>query len=484
MNDVKETETLMAPSSLLFSDKLEVGVLTCILNNNNNFFAQNTALKADLFHNQKNRKLFSLIQKGISDGKTVDLMYVVSETSKSTDKQAYAIDELMSNFTGYISDALFGQYVETLSELAKRRRMWLLGQKLIRLGVDMSYSVNEARKEVEATLEAEDEGVSDVISMKEANEKMMKKVHDNISGVSDTFLPTGFAFLDDHCGFQTGDFNVIAAASSSGKTSLATKIAVNVAKSGKPVMCYSMEMTAEQLAARINSPIANVSSSLIQYKKLYEQQFYDVQNAVKETDGLPIYFDDKSTSSAEAIFTSIRANVRSRGIKMFVIDYLQILSSVKAVKDEQSFLGEVSRKLKNLAKELQVNITVLSQLSRNNQDPMPTLDRLRASGQIAEASDTILMIWRPSLYGKTSYRDSLAPVDGTAEIIIGKGRNVGTGSFIVGFEPSTTNFYDLTEEQREMWSKGTGKSDKAKESPHDIPAPIEKSKPVQQDLPF
>jgi replicative DNA helicase len=234
MNDAKETETLTAPSSLLFSEKLEVGVLTCILNNNNNFFAQNAALKADLFHNQKNKKLFLLIQKGISDGKTVDLMYVISETSKSTDKQAYAIDELMSNFTGYISDALFGQYVETLSELAKRRRMWLLGQKLIRLGVDMTYSVNEARKEVEATLEAEDEGISDVISMKEANERMMKKVHDNISGISDTFLPTGFAFLDDHCGFQTGDFNVIAAASSSGKTSLATKIAVNVAKSGKP----------------------------------------------------------------------------------------------------------------------------------------------------------------------------------------------------------------------------------------------------------
>lgn len=482
MSDVKETETLTAPSSLLFSEQMEVGVLTCILNNNSNFYSAGKVLNEGLFYNQKNEKLFKAIQDGITGGKTVDLMYVVSEASRSTDKSAYTIDELMAVFTGYISDALFGQYVSTLSELAKRRRMWLLGQKLIRLGVDMTYSVDEARKELMAAIEAEDDG-GDIITMKEANERMMRKVHDNIAGTSDTFLPTGFAFLDDHCGFQTGDYNVIAASSSSGKTSLATKIAVSVAKSGKPVMCYSMEMMAEQIAARINSPIAHVSSSLIQYKKLYESQYNDVERAVSETNGLPIYFDDSSTSSAEAILTSIRVNSRRYGVKLFIIDYLQILSSVKAVKDEQSFLGEISRKLKNLAKELQVNITVLSQLSRNNQDPMPTLDRLRASGQIAEASDTILMIWRPSLYGKTSYKGSNAPVDGTAEVIIAKGRNVGTGSFIVGFDPSTTNFYDISAEQRLAWDREFESGKKGKDrAGDDIPAPINMSN--QKQLPF
>lgn len=475
-----EVKTEKVPESLLFSSQLEAGVLTCILNNNDNFFSSGKVLCEDIFHDTKNRKLFKTIQKGISDGKTVDLMYVVSETARSTDKDAYAIDELMANFTGYVSDVLFGEYLNTLVELAKRRRMWLLGQKLIRLGVDMTYTVDDAMKEVEAALEAENGVANEVMSLKDANKKMMERVRDNITGKSDTFLPTGFAFLDDHCGFQTGDFNVIAAASSSGKTSLATKIAVNVAGSGKPVMCYSMEMMAEQIAARINSPIAKVSSSLIQYKKLYEDQYNEVVKAVRETDELPIYFDDSSTSSAEAIFTSIRANSRRYGIKLFIIDYLQILSSVKAVKDEQSFLGEVSRKLKNLAKELHVNITVLSQLSRNNQDPMPTMDRLRASGQIAEASDTVLLIWRPSLYGKTSYKNSNAPVEGTAEIIIAKGRNVGTGSFIVGFDPSTTNFYDISAEQRLAWDREfeSGKKGKNKAG-NDIPAPINMSNQKQ-----
>ena len=265
---------------------------------------------------------------------------------------------------------------------------------------------------------------------------------------------------------------------------------MNAAKAGKPVMCYSMEMMAEQIAARINATISKVSSSLIQYKKLYESQFNDVQKAVNETNDLPIYFDDSSTTSAEAIFTSMRASSKKYGIKVFIIDYLQILSSIKSVSDQQSFLGEVSRKLKNLAKELNVNVTVLSQLTRNNQDPMPTLDRLRASGQIAEASDTVLLIWRPSLYGKTSYKDSYAPVEGTAQIIIAKGRNIGTGSFIAGFDADTTNFYDFPEEQLQSWAKsGKPKEDgewKRKDGKDDMPLGIQVrgNTAKEQELPF
>lgn len=483
MIDNQKTQNKDLPSSLIFSGNLETGVLTCILNNNNNFFSVGKMLSENLFYDTKNKNLFKMIQKGISDGKTVDLMYVVTETAKSTAKNIYTVSDLMSMFTGYISDALFGQYVEELIELSRRRSLWILGQKLIRLGVDMTYSYDDAMKEIESVMDKDGEADTGVISLKDANTKMMQRVRDNITGVSDSFIPTGFSYIDSRGGFQTSDFNVIAADTSSGKTSLATNIAVNAAKAGKPVMCYSMEMMAEQVAARINATISKVSSSLIQYKKLYESQFNDVQKAVNETNDLPIYFDDRSTTSAEAIFTSMRANSKKYGIKMFIIDYLQILSSIKSVNDQQNFLGEVSRKLKNLAKKLNVNVTVLSQLSRNNQDPMPTLDRLRASGQIAEASDTVLLIWRPSLYGKTSYKGSNAPVDGTAEIIIAKGRNVGTGSFIVGFDPSTTNFYDISTEQRLAWDRDFNSGKKGKDGTGtDIPEPINMSN--QKSIPF
>ena len=104
-----ETQNKNVPSSLIFSGKLEVGVLTCILNNNNNLLSVGKMLSEDLFHDMKNKNLFRMIQKGISDGKMVDLMYVVTETAKSTAKNIYTVSDLMSMFTGYISDALFGQ---------------------------------------------------------------------------------------------------------------------------------------------------------------------------------------------------------------------------------------------------------------------------------------------------------------------------------------------------------------------------------------
>ena len=308
MIDNTEAQDKNIPSSLIFSGKLEIGVLTCILNNNNNFFSVGKMLSEGLFYDTKNKNLFRMIRKGISDGKTVDLMYVVAETAKSTAKGIYTVPDLMGIFTGYISDALFGQYVEELVELSRRRSLWTLGQKLIRLGVDMTYSYNDAMKEIESVMEKDGDTDTGVISLKDANAKMMQRVRDNITGVSDSFIPTGFSYIDSRGGFQTSDFNVIAAATSSGKTSLATSIAVNAAKVGKPVMCYSMEMMAEQIAARINATISKVSSSLIQYKKLYESQFNDVQKAVNETNDLPIYFDDSSTTSAEAIFTSMRAS--------------------------------------------------------------------------------------------------------------------------------------------------------------------------------
>ena len=244
MIDNTENQNKNVPSSLIFSGNLEIGVLTCILNNNNNFFSVGKMLSENLFYDTKNKNLFKMIQKGISDGKTVDLMYVVTETARSTAKNIYTVPDLMSMFTGYISDALFGQYVEELVELSRRRSLWILGQKLIRLGVDMTYSYDDAMKEIESVMEKDGDTDTGVLSLKDANTKMMQRVRDNITGVSDSFIPTGFSYIDSRGGFQTSDFNVIAAATSSGKTSLATNIAVNAAKAGKPVMCYSMEMKA------------------------------------------------------------------------------------------------------------------------------------------------------------------------------------------------------------------------------------------------
>ena len=204
----------------------------------------------------------------------------------------------------------------------------------------------------------------------------------------------------------------------------------------------------------------------------------ELSQAMKQTDELPIYFDDDSTVSFDSIVASIRMNVRHLGIKLVGIDYLQILASTGHVNNQEQFLGAISRKCKNLAKELNICIVALSQLARNTTDPKPTISRVRASGQIVEAADTVAMIWRPSEYGK-SYTDFIVDnVPTTAELIFGKGRNVGTFNCIVGFDKETTHFYEYDGDVKRHGEIHIDGKKKGKEEKEPLP-PIE-----QGSLPF
>lgn len=474
---------------LVFNEALEKRILTAILCNNGCYYAAANMLGSYMFRNGKNARLFKIIQDGMANNKVVDVMYCAMYVTEHPDKNGYSMIDITTEFSGYVSDALFGQDVENLRMLARRREIWVLSGKLSNICKDMSYTVDMALKDISKVMDDDNTSESGIISMRQANAELKKRIGANTNGTSDTAIHTGFSAIDDNGGFQLTDFNVIAADSSMGKTSFAMNIAENAASSGKPVMVYSMEMQSWQLAARINAHTAQTPANIIQYQKLADSQAHGVENAMSITDNLPLYFDDKSTSSAEAIMASIRLHAKKLGVKLFIIDYLQILSAIGTVKNQESFLGEVSRKLKNLAKELNVNITVLSQLARNPQDPKPTLARVRASGQIVEAADMVLLIWRPEAYGKTSYKDSKAPVTNTAEIMIAKGRNIGTGTFIVHFDPKTTYFYDPTPGEKTAWSMTSFTSEKKDmdKSNCDNTDPLAPPPPqdyVGQDIPF
>lgn len=207
-----------------------------------------------------------------------------------------------------------------------------------------------------------------------------------------------------------------------------------------------MEMNATQLAARINAPLcqADISSADILYRPLTLDEIRDFDKAKGNTDTLPVFFDDKSNISFEKIMSSIRRNNKKYGIRAFFIDYLQILNSTQDMSDTERFMGQVARNLKNLAKELDVCIVALSQLSRDKQDPYPRMSRIRASGQIGEAADNVIFIYRPEEYHLTFRHKADLDPDGHAEIIVGKGRNIGTGSFFCSFDKRKTCFMDGT----------------------------------------
>ena len=254
---------------------------------------------------------------------------------------------------------------------------------------------------------------------------------------------TGFRHIDERGGFFPSDLVVIAAESSQGKTSFAMDIAVNIAKDGVPVAVYTMEMRKAQLSTRVLAQETKINSRLIMGERLNSDEVERINKTIARLRNLPVYFDESSTTSINTIYFSIRTLARRMGVKMVVVDYLQILSTNQKVVNLEAFYGEVTRRLKNLAKDLNICIVLLSQLSRGYDTVEPSLSRLRGSGQINEAADMTFLIYRPEYYGK-HYTGTFAMIDpkGTALIECAKGRNVGTYSFVCGFDAEHTHFYD------------------------------------------
>jgi replicative DNA helicase len=230
-------------------------------------------------------------------------------------------------------------------------------------------------------------------------------------------------------------------------------------------MLFTLEMTVEQVAARINASFSGVSSGLMLYKKLRTDQIRDFERAKSVSDGLPIYVDD-SSRSYDRIKGGIRFNAIRRGVKVFYIDFLQRISKPASMREsEAQFYETLSNDFKDLAKDLKVCIVALSQFNREvkDADPRPTLSKFKASSGIEQAADTALLLYRPGYYGKRHRQRPELDPERSAEIIIGKGRNIGTGSFYVGFSPELSQFNDI-------------------EAPDDAQSPI--PVPAEKELPF
>lgn len=229
-------------------------------------------------------------------------------------------------------------------------------------------------------------------------------------------------------------------------TSLALALVDSAAKHGDGVAFYSMEMKKEQCAARLLAMNSGVPSSDILFSRLDDNYLRILDSGVNKIYNLPIYFDDNSTSNIDKIIASIRSMKSKYDITGAVVDYLQILNVNQKSMNKEQAMGDVARRLKNLAKELDIWIIALSQLNRDSFNPVPNLNRLRDSGQIAEAADIVMFVYRPEIYGKF-YPDPFANVStkGTAMIDIAKGRNIGLLKFICSFDSRTTHFKEFTD---------------------------------------
>ena len=258
-------------------------------------------------------------------------------------------------------------------------------------------------------------------------------------------LKTGLSKYDAHIGgLQKSDLVIIAGETSQGKTSLALSMAFNAATmyEGR-IAIFSLEMSAEQLTARLTSMETGISSKKILFYPLHKYDSDKISNMEK----LPasgIYINDCGNSSIEYILSGIRLSHLQHNIQAVVVDYLQLVRDPE-IRHEEAEISSIARRLKNIAKELDITVILLSQLNRDKNNPKPTLGRLRGSGQIEEAADIVAFIWRPETYGLNEYMDDGPKPNntaGNAQLMIAKGRNYGPAKMYLSYDERLTYFTD------------------------------------------
>ena len=281
-------------------------------------------------------------------------------------------------------------------------------------------------------------------------ESLVVQLLDRVQEMADnpvdvTGVPTGFADLDRMTsGLQAGDLVVLAARPSMGKTSFAVNIAEHVAlNEGLPVAIFSMEMGAAQLAVRIVGSIGRVNQGNLRTGKLTDEEWPRLTEAIERLRTVSLHIDETPGLTPTELRANARRLARQCGkLGLIVVDYLQLMSgSGSSGSDNRATeLGEISRGLKMLAKELQCPVIALSQLNRSVEqrtDKRPMMSDLRESGAIEQDADIIMFIYRDDYYNKDSNEPNVA------EVIIGKQRNGPTGTVKLYFQKSQTRFENL-----------------------------------------
>lgn len=404
-------------------------------------------LDEDCFYDPMCRDIWKAVDNMGKQGMPIDVISVSAELSKQ--KSNVTALDLMNISAQIASSAHVEYHAIRLQDLGRRRKLWVVGQQLSKVGLSEEILTADAHQEAIESIGGVFEKADGVFTLDDAmnslNEIMVKNA--TVGGVT-TGTKTGMERFDEKGGLQKSDLIIVAGETSQGKTSLALCMTRHAIENGAKVAFYSMEMTKEQLTARLLSAKTNIPANNILYSgSLAPSEIRMIDDARGKLPGENLFFDDKSTSNIDSILLSIRMLKMQKDIDGAVVDYLQILnvnSRSTSLSREQA-MGDAARRFKNLAKELNIWIIALSQLSRDSNCPEPNLNRLRDSGQIGEAADVVILVYRAEYYNRAypapfDNKDDY-PTDGTAMIDVAKGRNIGTFKFFMGFNKNTTNFF-------------------------------------------
>lgn len=457
--------------------EVEMALLGALLVNNNAFDRVADLVDADAFADLAHQRIFEAIQRLIEAGR---------QATATTLRRQFEQEESLKDLGGarYLAELAAGAAnIIDAADYARLVRDLHLRRQLIEIGTDTVNEAYGADPDLEAAdlIEGAEQKLFD-LAVTGSAEGGFQAFGDTLAKAIDmassafnregklTGTPTGFKRMDELMGgLQKSDLVILAGRPGMGKSALATNIAFNAAQSrvldgdveqGHAIAFFSLEMSAEQLALRILAEVSGVPSDKVRRGQIDQRDFDKVFEASEEIARLKLFFDDTPAISVSALRTRARRLLRTeRRLDLIVVDYLQLMQPPRTARTDNRVqeISEITRGLKAIAKELNVPILALSQLSRaveQREDKRPQLADLRESGSIEQDADVVMFVYRDDYYLErkeppeslaeehAQWQAEMERVHGTAEVIIAKQRHGPTDKVMLAFEGARTRFSD------------------------------------------
>ncbi|MBP6037847.1 MAG: replicative DNA helicase [Candidatus Saccharimonas sp.] len=405
-------------------------------------------VKAADFYDKRHQIIYTAMIRLYERHRPVDLLTLTEELKKKSELETIGGSAYLTELTNYVPTAAHAEaYAELVSQKAIRRRLIKASADISELGYDEETTTQELLEKAEAELfSVSDQSLKqDLVSIESILTESFDRIeelHRNKGQLRG--IRTGYRDLDNMtAGLQRSDLIILAARPAMGKTTLVTNLAYNVATIAKlPVLFFSLEMSKEQLIDRMLADASGVDSWNIRTGNLSDEDFSKISEAMGEMAEAPIYIDDTPGLSVLEMRTKARRAAHDQPLGLIVVDYLQLMqASGNYSGNRVQEVSEISRGLKLIARELNVPLIALSQLSRSVESrtpPIPQLADLRESGSIEQDADIVTFIYRPGYYEPDN-----PDVQNITDLIIAKHRNGPVGKVQLYFHPERLRFMSL-----------------------------------------
>ena len=405
------------------------------------------SVKVETFYFKNHQQLYKAIIEMYKKKLPIDIITLHSFLQDNGLLNAVGGTKILVELVNYVPNILYlEEYVSLINDKYLRRCLVKLGYKI----VTSAYVTNLPLELMLNSLELEIFNLTNEIKTQKiyTNAELLanifvdlkhKSLNSSLSG-----LASGFYELDTFTqGFQKSDLVILAGRPSMGKTALALNIGLNIIKTlTLPVLFFSLEMSKEQLMYRIINFETNINSTRLKTGNLYKEDWLKLNAAIQNLSSLPLFLDDTANPTIHDIKMKIKKIIFEQNeIGLIIIDYLQLMQNLQFKTETRSQeLSQITRSLKNLAREFQIPIIALSQLSRSVESRVnkrPILSDLRESGSIEQDADVVLMLYRDSYYNS-----NVINTDNTVQLIIAKQRNGPIGTVDLQFDPKLMKFSD------------------------------------------